>query len=245
MRMRHRAALLVATLMAPALTQAQELKIPKVTYPQIAASATTAEGFAPHGWRIELKAVGDLNGDGQDDLVLVLRDTDPRNVVDNSELGPSRFDTNPRLLVVAFRRPSGGYDLILANHELIPRGTEPNIDDVLEDADPPTIKKGVLRLGLHLFANAGGSDMGEITYGFRYQENRFLLVGYDSSMVQRMSGETTDISVNYLTGKKKTSTGRIDSDHKRERWTTLPNRPPPSLEGIGDGMMFDPDHPPA
>lgn len=232
-------------LLAPGAACAQELAIPTVAYPSIAPSASTAEGFIPKGWRIEARATGDLNGDGADDLILVLRDTEPRNVLDNKGLGPNRFDTNPRMTVVAFKRAAGGYDFALANHSLIPRNTQPTIDDPMEDADPPKIRNGILRLSLHLFANAGGADMGSMSFAFRYQDRRFVLIGYDSSIVQRMSGETTDVSVNYLTGKKKTAVGRIDSDHNRVRWITLPARPLLTLDEVGDGMEFDPDHPPS
>lgn len=68
---------------------------------------------------------GDLNGDGVSDLLLVLRMNDPKNVVKNDGLGPDELDTNPRMLVVAFADNSKKYRLVVADHTLIPRHTNP------------------------------------------------------------------------------------------------------------------------
>ncbi len=68
-------------------------------------------------WRMEFKQSGDLNGDGRDDVVLVLRAIDSRNIIDMREQGgPEDYDTNPRILMVAFANATGGYDLALENH---------------------------------------------------------------------------------------------------------------------------------
>ena len=225
--------------LSPVAGQARDLKIPPATYPKVAAHAASPEAFAPKGWRVEFTAQGDLNGDEAADVALVLRDTDPGKIIDNDGFGPPRFNTNPRLLVVAFRNSAGGYDLALENHTLIPRGTEPNLDDVLEDAVPPVIAGGALKLSLSLFANAGGWDAGQMSFAFRWRDGRWGLVGYDSSMVQRNSGETTDVSVNFLTRKIKRTTGRIDSDKNQVRWTSLPPGPLLSVDEVGDGMTFE------
>ena len=83
--------------------------VPPVTYPALARHASTAEAFVPAGWRIESQKSGDLNGDGRSDVVLVLRDADPHNVVDARERGgPQNYDTNPRIIVVAFAAAAGG-----------------------------------------------------------------------------------------------------------------------------------------
>jgi hypothetical protein len=232
---------LALLLLGPSALCAQELAIPAVVYPQVASAALKPEGFVPHGWKVELQAAGDLNGDGFEDVALILHATDPRNVLDNSGFGPTPFDTNPRMLVVALGHPTGGHRLVLANHSLIPRSESPSISDVLDDASPPEIKRGTLKIGLSLFANVGGSDMAQITYTFRYQKGQFMMIGYDSSSVQRMSGETRDISINYLTRKKEISTGRISSDRQRLRRSTLPAGPLLTIDQIGDGIEFDPE----
>jgi hypothetical protein len=235
----------VAALVFVSAAEADELKIPDVAYPALAHHAASPEAFAPAHWSVEAKAVGDLNGDGRPDLAFVLRDHDPRNVLVNKDgLGPDPFDTNPRILVVAFANPGGGYDLATQNHGLITRPTESNIDDAFDASDGLVIRRGAVIVTLHLFANAGGWTAGSMSYAFRYQHGRFELVGYDSDMIQRNSGETDDLSVNYSTGKVKVSMGTIDSRGAKVRWRTLPPHALLTLDSIGDGMEFDPDHPP-
>jgi len=101
-----------------------------------------------------------------------------------------------------------------------------------------------VQVKLHLFASAGGWSMGTIGYTFRFQNGRFELIGYDSDMTQRNSGETTAVSVNYMTGKMKLTTGPIENDKTRVRWRTLPKRPLLTVDQIGDGVEFDPAKPP-
>jgi hypothetical protein len=193
-----------------------------VTYPQLVSEGASAEAFAPAGWRVEFKASGDLNKDGIDDLALIIRQDDPANVLTNMPIGPAKLDTNPRILAMAFGRSGGGYDLTLQNHTLIPDTTEPNLDDYLTEGGGIVIARGTLQVKLHLFASAGGWSMGTVGYTFRFQNGRVELIGYDSDMTQRNSGETTEISVNYSTGRMKIATGSIENDKTKARWRTLP-----------------------
>jgi hypothetical protein len=225
---------------ALALAQAEP---PPVAYPRLVAQGASAEVFAPAGWRVEFKATGDLNKDGIDDLALVIRQNNPANVLTNTGLGAPKLDTNPRILAVIFGKAGGGYQLALQNHTLIPRTTEPNLDDYLSKGGGIAIARARLQVKLHLFASAGGWSAGSIAYTFRFQNRRFEMIGYDSDMTQRNSGETTDISVNYLTGKMKRTTGSIENDKTKIRWRTLPKRPLLTIDQIGDGMEFDPVDP--
>jgi hypothetical protein len=223
---------------------AQEPVIPAVTYPSLPKRAASAEGFVPQGWLLEAQASGDLNGDEIADLALVLRQNDPKNVIENTELGESPFNTNPRLLAVAFRSgPAGQYALQLANHTLIPRRENPSQADAFgEESGGIAIKRGGLEVTLQLFMTAGGWDMFTATHKFRYRNGRFELVGYDRSGVHRASGKTHDVSANYITRKMKLSTGHISSDDPAKvTWKTLPRRAPLTLDAIGDGLAFDPE----
>ena len=83
--------LLITLLLTALPAVGQELRIPPVDYPVLPASATSAAGFVPAGWRIEQQLSGDLNGDRRDDLVLVLRQQDPRNIVEHDGFGISHF----------------------------------------------------------------------------------------------------------------------------------------------------------
>jgi hypothetical protein len=230
-------------LVRPTRAAAEERAIPPATWPTLPAHGATPEDFVPKGWKVEFRTTGDLNRDGVADLALVLHETDPAKVLTGMPIGPDPFDTNPRILAVLFRTAAGGYDLAVADHSLIPRSTEPNLDDVLEGSKGPVIRNGSLKIEMQLFANAGGWTTGAYGFTFRWQDGHFRLIGYDAATVQRNSGETAGVSINYLTSNEKISHGRIDHDGDKVRWQTLSQRSLLTLEQIGDGIAFDPDHP--
>jgi hypothetical protein len=231
-----------ALLVGFAACAAQALDIPDVTYPPLPRQATAAEGLVPSGWTLEAKVEGDLNGDGKADLALVLHATDPKNVVANPDgFGPDSLDTNPRILAVAFAR-AGGYELALENHALIPRRTDPVLDDPFDStaASGLEVARGTLRLRLGVFASAGSWSMSTTAMTFRWQNGRFELIGYDTTETNRGSGEITGLSINYVTRRAKRTEGTIESDAETARWETLPRRPLLSLDEVGDGLAFDP-----
>lgn len=235
--------LIAAAWVIPA--RAQELEIPEVRYPRLAAEAARAEGFVPTGWAIERRAEGDLNADGLADLALVLRARDPRNIIANEEgFGENPFDTNPRILAVAFARPGGaGYRLAVQNHSLIARRTNPaQTDPFGEEESVFEIARGNLRLSLHLFMSAGGWTMGNSTFTLRWQDDALRLIGFDSNMTQRNTGGMESLSVNYLTHRVRAGTGHMSRNGERVRWRRLRPGPLLTIAQVGDGMEFDPEH---
>jgi len=217
-----------------------QLEVPPAVYPKLAAEAADIAGFVPPGWRIEAQAAADLDRNGVPDLVFVLRQNDPANVIANKGgLGASSLDTNPRILAAAFKT-SAGYRLALENHALIPRNDNPTVDDTFDAKGGLTAQRGSFRITLDFFASAGSWDAGPRKLTFRYQGGRFVLIGFDRTNVTRSTGKMTEISVNYLTGRMLTQTGTISSDETRKIWKTLPKRPPPTISDVGDGMEFDP-----
>jgi hypothetical protein len=231
----------LAGTVSPAIADDGDLVIPPATYPALARHALTPEGFVPAGWRLESKVAGDLNGDGRADVVLVLRDNDPHNIIDaRSQGGPEKFDTNPRILAIAFADAAGGYDLALENHTLVGRTTEPSAQDPLDpngvQAGGVEIKKGTLQVTVGYF----GGNMGRMTYTFRFEKGRFALIGYDSIDVDRSGGTIDQVSVNYSTRRMKHSAGKISDDAEKVTWTTLPPNPFMTVGQVGDGLEFRP-----
>lgn len=233
--------ILVLTCGAALAADDGELVIPPVSYPALVRQAASAEGFVPKDWRIETKLSGDLNGDSRDDLFLILRGSDPRNIIDaRGQGGLDKFDTNPRILAIAFADASGGYDLALENHTFLARPTEPGVQDPL---DPNSvmdngieIKKGTLQITLAYFSG----NMGRKTFTFRFEKAGFRLIGFDSVDVERNSGRMNDISINYLTRRMKRNTGHISDDNVKVTWKTLPQKPLLKIDQIGEGLMFEP-----
>ncbi|MET1111923.1 MAG: hypothetical protein ABWX67_10400 [Allosphingosinicella sp.] len=219
---------------------AQDVAIPPSIHPELSILAGSIEGFVPPGWRLEARADGELNGDGKPDAAVVLRESNPANVLADT-MCEERFDTNPRILLVLFAEPGGGYRMVAKSHELIPRRENPCEVDPFSDPGQIAIKAGTLRLDLERMMSAGGWDAGTAGFKWRWRDGAVRLIGFDYSNVKRNTGDETLVSVNYLTGLAKISTGNIGTDREKVRWATLRNRRAPTLDGIGDGLMFDPD----
>lgn len=214
--------------------------LPEVAYPALPAQADRAQGFVPPGWRLETAREGDLDGDGRKDLLLVLHMQDPANLVDRDTGGGQRFDSNPRMLAIAFAQPSGGYRLVLQDHALVPRPDNPNADDYLDGDDAVAIRGGRVFVRLHWRLSMGGWGTSDTTYTFRWQEGCFRMIGHDRAELQRNSGETRKTSVDTLSGKVRIDTGGIEGEGTATQWRRLPRKPPVCLQDIGDGFEFDP-----
>jgi hypothetical protein len=236
-------ALLALAAATPAAAQA--LQLPPVAWPHIADRAMSAEGFVPPQWRIEHRVEGRLDDDPAADLLLLLRMDEPANVIEHEGMGTSPFDSNPRMLVIAFADGQGGYRRELVDHQLIPRAESPLLDDVLRDDAPAMIQirgNRSFAITLHSFASAGSWSSGDRQFTFRHQDGCFRLIGFDDTQVHRGSGEITRTSINYLTGGAWRSTGSIEDDAEPpKQWQTLPpSRRLVCIEQIGDGFVFDP-----
>ena len=235
--MRHAAVLIAVLATAASAQDSGEQQVPPVDYPAVTKSAASPAGFIPTGWKQVQLAQGDLNRDGRPDFAMVVRMDSAANRIAPDWDPDSPYDTNPWMLIAGLRQ-GAGYELALADHRLIPRHENPDAD---EPFDEIRIANGTLKVVMHLFMSAGGWEMGGSAYTFRWQDGGFKLIGFDRDEVHRGSGETSEISINYLTGKKLLKTGNIGSDKQRSQTLTIPKQPLLDLTAIGDGLMFDPD----
>jgi hypothetical protein len=143
------------------------------------------------------------------------------------------------VLLVAFG-DAAGYRLHAANKAIIPRVEDPFMDDPLV-ADAFAVRGDVVRLVLSNFRSAGGWSTNSNTLSFRWDGGRFRLIGFDRETLRRNSGETELLSVNYLTGQAKITTGSMEDGVKdKVRARKLPPQPPQSLETMGNGLEFEP-----
>ena len=217
--------------------------VPEVDYPRLPAQAATVEAFVPEGWLLEQHDEGDLDKDGRDDAVMVLRMQAPGNIIANDGLGPDRFDTNPRLLVVLIAG-QGGYRLALQDHALIPRPDNPVMDDYLDGDDAVTVRRGAFTVGLRSWASAGSWYTSSTTFTFRLQDGCFRLIGYDQTWLHRATGETGSTSLNFAARKGVFEQGTMESDAPLATKTvSIARRPLPCLQDIGNGFEFDPGVP--
>ena len=196
--------------------------------PAVAKTATSANGFAPPGWKVETQALGDLNGDGRPDLVFVLLAADVARGARDLPPGP------PRRLGVAFARPGGRYELVLRNDIFLPRRRPPNglsQGAMLFDDGSLLVSGGRLRT---IFEYTRGHS----TFTFRWQDRALRLIGYDNAGVE--AGCLHQLSVDFLSHRAKMVAADIGSDEERVRWRRLARRPLPTLDQIGEGEEYDP-----
>lgn len=237
--------MMLALLLSALVPVSPQDELPSVRYPVLANEAANVQGFVPAGWALETKVAGDLNGDGKLDLAFALHMTDRANIVKN----PGGFcgetlDTNPRILGVALARPGGGYRLAVQNHSLVPRRDNACAEDWFdsdgESGGGLSIQRGNVVITLGRFMSAGGWGMGRTIFTLRWRDDALRLIGFDVENTQRNSGETSSLSINYLTRKVRTGHGSIESDAEKVRWSRLPGAGLPTIEAIGNGLDYDP-----
>lgn len=197
-----------------------------------------APDFVPLNWKLEAKSLGDLNGDRRSDIALVIKGGNPALIIQNDGPGAPEFDSNARILVVAFAQPDGTFRRVVQNNKLIPRWDDPVGEDPFNGIE---IKRGTLQVALTEFRSAGSYSAGSQNFTFRWQDSDFLLIGYDVRSVHRASGETSEESYNFLTQRKLSKIGSVSSDQTQDHWDRLPSRDLISLQSFSDGRDFDPE----
>jgi hypothetical protein len=196
------------------LASADDSELAETVYPSLPETAVSAEAFAPPGWAVEAQEKGDLNEDGRDDLLIVLKGQNPNNVMTNAPECPGArsWDENPRILAAAFALESGGYELALQNYDLLPRHTDPCFADPLGGA---TIQDGAIRINLGSFANAGTWFASSWNFAFRYLDKAFRLIEYSTFTIHRATGEFRGLKEDYLSRKFEISSGDFTSEEIR------------------------------
>lgn len=195
-----------------------------VSAPAAAQSANSVDGPAiPSGWVEDMRASGDLTGDGRPETVLIIRDTDPARVIANDGLGADSLDTNPRRLLVFEKAADDFRQIAAGDHVVPPSGSEdtPCLVDPLEDGGL-SISHRVLSLNLRFWTSCGSWGTSGNTYKFRLEGDRFRLIGFDKTEFMRNTGSGEQISVNFLTLRKKVSPYSIDGETKgKVRWSSI------------------------
>lgn len=163
----------------------------------------------PEGWKVLSEVQGDLNKDGEDDVVILIKKTDKQNII-KDELSEKYLNTNPRGIMVFFKTKNNEYQLIEENKlDFIPVENDAD-DNCLQDPlelGGLKIVKNILHVELNYFYSCGTWLVTNITYKFRYQNGGFALIGFDHDEMHRGTGEIISNSFNFSTKKKELTTG--------------------------------------
>jgi len=187
------------------------------------------------GWTLVEEVRGDLNADGVEDKVLIYQENNPRFIISNEGLGKSVLNTNKRKIEVWLRQPEG-WQKITQNDVFIPP-FDSDDSPCLEDpfGSVKITDKGILEVSLVYWLSCGSWYVSHEDYKFRYQEQGVRLIGKEYLEFTRNSGEQTQISTNYLTGKRKITTGLNMFDGPELpviHWENLSERAPVYLEDL-------------
>ena len=170
--------------------------------------AKTVNDFIPKGWKKILTTNGDLNKDKLEDTVIVIEKEDKKNIKKNNGFGPEELNLNPRILLVLFKQKDGTYILASKNDKGFIK-SEGNDDNpaLMDTLDDIIIKNNVLKIVFNYFMSAGSWWTSTDIYIFRFQNNVFELIGYESNAYMRNTGEEEGTSINFSTNKAKITTG--------------------------------------
>ena len=193
--------------------------------------ASKVEDFIPKGWKKLIVEKGDLNKDKIDDVVLVIEKNDPKNfkkIEDSSRSNPVNF--NPRIILVLFKDKNSKYTLVAKNDKNFIVSLGYASEEELETLDSPDyndnlskaviIKNNTLRIfTLADYIKAATST----TYIFRYQNNRFELIGLDAQSIlgDTEYANTRNYSLNLSTKKLiiHNMSEKLESNVKKEEKT--------------------------
>ncbi len=147
--------------------------------------------FLPEGYKEFERYYGDLNKDGEEDCILIIKATSKDNVVINRF--DQEVDRNRRGIIVLFKEQDG-YQLADKNYDCF---SSENEDGGVYF--PPELSIEVERGNLVI--HYGHGRYGFWRYIFRFQNAAFELIGYDSAdhFGPRVNRET---SINFLTRQK-------------------------------------------
>lgn len=147
--------------------------------------------FIPKGYVVFENYSGDLNSDGQEDCVLIIKKTDEKNLVLNQF--DKKVDRNRRGIIVLLKH-GGNYQLVDKNYDCF--SSENENGGVYF---PPEL--WIEFQNGNLIIHYGHGRYGFWRYIFRFQDAEFKLIGYDSSSNQGpiVNRET---SINFLTKRK-------------------------------------------
>lgn len=156
-------------------------------------STNTADFNIPNGYKLLKKITGDLNGDGLDDHVLIIKATEKEKIVTNRF--DEEVDRNRRGILIYL---TNNDETFLATKNLNCFSSE-NEDGGVYFPPELTIEIENEKLSVHY----GHGRYGYWKYTFRLHNSDFELIGYDSSdnygpVVNR------ETSINFLTKKKLT-----------------------------------------
>lgn len=157
--------------------------------------------FIPEGYVVFDTKYGDLNNDGSDDCILIIKGKENSQIINDEYLG--QLDRNRRGVIVLFNR-NQQYELVLRNYDCFSSENEDG-----GGYYPPELSVEINRG--NLFVQYSHGRYGGWTYTFRFQNSCFELIGYDMNDYDGpvINSET---SINFSTKTKQIKVNTNEND---------------------------------
>jgi hypothetical protein len=173
-----------------------------------------ANDFIPKGFVLSSTSIGDLNKDGVDDKVLLVKGTDKGAFVKN-EYG-ELVDRNRRGIIILFKKDNQ-YEMVLKNLNCF---SSENEDGGVYYAPELSLEMGKG----NLYVNYAHGRYGYWKYTFRYRKGDFYLIGYDNS--EGGAAVEKETSINFLSKKKQVKVNTNENAQGgdevfKETWTNI------------------------
>lgn len=127
--------------------------------------------FIPKNYVIFEKTIGDLNKDGLEDQILIIKGTDTNQIITDKYRG--RLDRNRRGIIVLFNK-GGHYELAVENHDCFSSENEPG-----GVYFAPELSIGINKGNFYVHYYHGRYGNWQYTFGFRNSD--FELISYEST----------------------------------------------------------------
>ena len=188
---------------------AQDEDRPRLNPSTVPEVADHAADFVTSGWIIEEEIRGDLNRDNAEDIVLSLVEDLP---VENSEGTPNNRN---RAVVVLFKKATGYRRVVVAPTLLYCTMCSGMLSDPSGSGGLLKIEKGVLVAD----QLSGSRDMVTRVQRFRWDQSveKMMLIGEDVVETDRVDGNWSSTSNNYLTGQRITEVYKVDRRTGKEK----------------------------
>jgi len=191
-----------------------------------------ANDFIPKGFVLSSTSIGDLNKDGADDKVLLVKGTD-KGAFEKNEYG-ELVDRNRRGLIVLFKKDNQ-YEQVLKNLNCF---SSENEDGGVYYAPELSLEIGKG----NLYVNYAHGRYGYWKYTFRYRKGDFYLIGYDNS--EGGAAVEKETSINFLSKKKQVKENVNENAQGgdevfKETWTNITVNKLLKLREIKDFENFE------
>ena len=176
-------------------------------------SSKSYEDYIPENWEIQQEIKGDLNNDGNEDLVLIIKDLDSTKIIKNDSLDTRSKDFNSRGILILFKDKFNNYELIDKNTiGLIPSMDNSENDCLADPLENIQIENNALKIQFNYWYKCGSSSTTIYKHTYQFIDRNFELVNVEYTDLNRYSAEVITTGFNFINKIKTISKEKFDEE---------------------------------